>query len=243
MIFTQKEYVLDQVVNLPAVYWKVTDDSRGKHYLAIQNDSVDPQTSANRLESVFENTTGVVHVLLSQISWLERNAKNDQVGGVLKFSVKLGQDRAAVNMQNGSGVPLTDYMTLVNQLTECKNEKFRLEMRIDRMQEKMEDSSGSTLERVLDPIAKSFEKNPQGTIQAIGSIFNPKKPAAINKPALDYSTWSESEKLTSVFTRLKNLDPEYVKLLEDLCLVCEQPGNLPYLKDMLAQALNQNASS
>jgi hypothetical protein len=242
MIYTQKEYVLDQVVSLPAVYWKVTDDSRGKHYLAIQNDAVDPQTSANRLESVFDSTTGVVHVLLSQMSWLERNAKSDQVSGVLKFAVRLGQDKP-VNVPSGSGVPLTDYMALVNQLTECKNEKFRLEMKLDRLQEKIEDGSGSTLERVLDPIAKSFEKNPQGTIQAIGSIFNPKRPAAINKPVDDYTTWSDSEKLTSVLSRLKNLDPDYVKLLENLCVVCEQPGNLPYLKEMLAQALNQNASS
>lgn len=243
MIYTAKEYVLDQVAGLPAVYWKVTDDSRGKHYLAIQNDAVDPQTSANRLEAVFENTTGVVHVLLSQISWLERNAKNDQVGGVLKFSVKLGQDRSSVNAPSGNGVPLADYMSLVNQLTECKNEKFRLEMRIDRLQEKMDDSSGSTLERVLDPIAKSFEKNPQGTIQAIGSIFNPKRPAAINKPTDSYTTWSDAEKITSVLSRLKNLDPDYVKLLEDLCLVCEQPGNLEFLKGQLATALNQNASN
>jgi hypothetical protein len=242
MIFTQKEYVLDQVVSLPAVYWKVTDDSRGKHYLAIQNDNVDPQTSANRLESVFDSTTGVVHVLLSQISWLERNAKNDQVSGVLKFSVRLGQDKP-VNVPSGAGVPLTDYMTLVNQLTECKNEKFRLEMKLDRLQEKLEDDSGSTLERVLDPIAKSFEKNPQGTIQAIGSIFNPRQLPVINKPESNYSTWSDAEKITSVLTRLKNLDPEYVSLLEDLCTVCEMPGNLPYLKNMLAQALNKNVSN
>lgn len=241
MIYTQKEYIIEQVISLPAVFWKVSDDSRSKHYLAIQNDAVDPQTSAARLESIFENSTGVVHVYLSQISWLERNAKNDQTSGVLKFSVKLGNERSNSNISNGSGIPLNDYMSLVNQLSECKNEKFRLEMKVDRLTEKMEDSS-SSLERVLDPIAKSFEKNPQGTIQAIGSIFNPKKQNFVSRPDNDYSTWNESEKITSILNRLKKLDADYIKLLENLCTVCEQPGNMEYLKEMLNQALNQNVS-
>ena len=130
------------------------------------------------------------------------------------------------------GVTLTQFLDVYNQLHAANMEVFRLKMKIDNL----ESEKGGALEQILTPFAKSFETNPQGTIAAIGSIFKKGIPVSVSKPQNDFSTWNESEKITSALERLKKLDSQYIETLTTLAAAAEKnPELLPYFKSAIKE--------
>jgi hypothetical protein len=66
-------------------------------------------------------------------------------------------------------------------------------------------------------------------------FLNP-KPATIQKPDNDFSTWNESEIITNLLERLRKLDSTYIETLTMLATAAEKnPELLPYFKNAIKE--------
>jgi len=183
MIFTDKDFVLDKVRN-GARFWHVAEKELDKKFIQEQDLDIDPDTSADILARTFDSLQGVIYVQISNFSKGERVKNSDHQTGTYRYFVKLLRAPSqSLPPVSGPTVPLDQFLTVYNQLNLANMDKFRLEMQLDNLRNEKPDR----LESILSPFAESFKTNPQGTINAIGSIFKPKVAPAVARPESDFN--------------------------------------------------------
>jgi len=234
MTYTEKSLVLEKIRTIPAIYWRVSNNETDKQFLDEQNDLISPEDSAELLENTLNNVTGTVFIQIST-----RNARTiadsrDFKSDIWKFNVRCAKQPAYKQPNvNPGNISLERFLDVYNQLHSERMKVYQLEMKIDTL----ENAKNSTLETLLNPIAEGFRTNPQATINGIKGLFQ-NKSTSISKPNESYSTWSESEKITSILERWKQQDPNYIELLEDFITASEKnPEIIPYVKTAIKDFL------
>jgi hypothetical protein len=231
MTYTEKSLIYDKIRNVPAIYWRVSNKEGERQYLNEQDEQIEPEESAELLRNTLESLTGTVFVQIATRDARTIADSKDFQTGIWKYNVKCIRMPEFQKPNVSNGVTLDRFLDVYNQLHAANMEVFRLKMKIDNIEA---DKGGA-----LDSILETFKNKPQETIAAIGSIknmfLNP-KPATIQKPENDFSTWNESEQITSVLERLRKLDSQYVETLTILATAAEKnPELLPYFKNAIKE--------
>jgi hypothetical protein len=231
MTYTEKSLIYDKIRNVPAIYWRVSNKEGERQYLNEQDEQIEPEESAELLRNTLESLTGTVFVQIATRDARTIADSKDFQTGIWKYNVKCIRMPEFKQPNVTNGVTLDRFLDVYNQLHAANMEVFRLKMKIDNIEA---DKGGA-----LDSILETFKNKPQETIAAIGSIknmfLNP-KPATIQKPDNDFSTWNESEIITNLLERLRKLDSTYIETLTMLATAAEKnPELLPYFKNAIKE--------